>query len=895
MPQWKYAIERRLDGLRLAPARESEIVDELSQHLDDRYAELRAGGASEDAARGDALAELDDADLVRELTGIEPAAAEPLALGGAGTRGWAGGLWQDLRFGARLLAKDIGPTLVVVLTLGLAMAANAIVFGFADLLILRPLPIANATRVMTIFGFDPRQGSNRRTSVSIPDYLDVKSQNTSFADVGAMTRRQVSLTGAGEPVAVLASYVTANMFGVWGIDAFAGRTLQSGDDAADRSNVAVLSHRFWTARFAADPAILGRSVTLNGRSYSVLGILPSSIELGNIGLIDIWLPLEITEGATRADRALAIFALLKPEATLSGANAELATISERLERAYPVTNKGWRLRGMSLRESTVGGSTWIIMALLGLVVALVLLAACANVATVMLARASARRREIAVRLALGATRARLIRQLVSEGLLLGIASGAVGVLLAHLGLTAFRLLSLEPYFQLVQVNSNLLAFAVALSLITPVVFGLVPAVQSSRPDLNEDLKEGGRSGVSPARGNRMRAGLLVAQVGFALAVLIVSGLIVRTVMRLERVPLGVNGRGMLTMRVRFDPPKYPDEDARFRAIESIVERLASTPGIAAAAAVRSLPVLEGEPLLQFAIVGQPSPRPGDVPWAYEANTLGDYIRAVGVPLVEGRMLRPEDRASNWAVALVSRAAARRYWPAGSPIGQRIRFLAANGELSSDVVEIVGVVDNVIGADVTQPPPPRIYLSLARRPLDSVAFVVRGQADSSMLASAARDAARAADRDLAVSAVRRFDDQLNIFFRTNSLIVGMFGGFAAIGFIVALTGIYGVTAFAVGQRRHEIGVRVALGATSRDVIRLIVGRTVGLMTIGTIFGLATGWALARTMRSFLFQTSALDPLTYLTVIALLALCGLVASYVPARRAVSIDPVAVLKRE
>src|SRR6185295_10859694 len=520
---------------------------------------------------------------------------------------------------------------------------------------------------------------------------------------------------------------TANLFHLWNVAPVAGRLLLPGEDVPGRNQVVVLAHHFWKAHFASDPAIVGRAITLNGRSYGVVGVVTPEIEIGYFDSIDVWLPLD-TSVAGRDERSLTVQGLLKPGATLEGVNAELATIGQRLQHAYPATNAGLTLRAVSLRDSTVGKSTWILLTLLIVVVGLVLLVACANVATVTLARGSARRREMAVRVALGATRARLLRQLVSEGLLLGLASGALGLLLAYGGLSAFRALSSESFFQRLEINVNLLTFAFLLSVVTPILFGVLPALQSSNPSLNEDLKDGGRDQSSSVRGIRSRATLLVAQVAFALSVLIVSGLIVRSVIAVERVPLGMNHDGLLAMRVRFDPPTFDDDGARFRAVESILDRLAAVPGVAAAAAMSAFPVVDAEPLRQFTIAGRPAPRAGEAPWAAEAAVFGDVGPVMALPLLEGRAWQPGDRASSWAVALVNREAVRRYWPARSPVGERITMLDAEGHAAGPSIEIVGVVDNVIGSDLSEPPPPRIYRPLAARPLVSVAFLVRASGD-----------------------------------------------------------------------------------------------------------------------------------------------------------------------
>jgi putative ABC transport system permease protein len=373
---------------------------------------------------------------------------------------------------------------------------------------------------------------------------------------------------------------------------------------------------------------------------------------------------------------------------------------------------------------------------------------------------------------------------------------------------------------------------------------------------------------------------------------------VRTVVAMERVPVGVKADGLLTMHVRFDPPKYTDDEARFRAVESILDRMAAVPGVAAAGASSGLPVIDGEPTRRFAIAGEPQPPAKDLPWMFEAATYGDYARALDVRVLEGRMWRSDDRATGWNVAVVNREAARRYWSGGSPIGAHVTMTDPEGRPSGDAIEIVGMVDNVLGSSVNEPAPPRIYRPLARRPLTSVAFEVRAAGDAAAaatLAPALREALRAADRDLAVSDIRTFAEEIKSELRSQDLIMALFASFAAIGLIVAIAGIYGVTAFSVGQRRHEIGVRLALGGTAAGVVRLIMGRSFRLIGIGVALGLLGGWAIGLTMRNILFGVGPIDPMTYVAVLAVVGAGGFVATYLPAHRVVSIDPAVVLKRD
>jgi putative ABC transport system permease protein len=439
------------------------------------------------------------------------------------------------------------------------------------------------------------------------------------------------------------------------------------------------------------------------------------------------------------------------------------------------------------------------------------------------------------------------------------------------------------------------AFAVALSVLAPILFGVLPALQSSRPNLNEDLKEGGRDAAASARGNRSRAALVVAQVALAFAVLIVAGLDIRSVQAVHHLQLGFTPSGMWMTRVRFDPPKYTDDDGRYRTIETMLERLRGVPGVAAAAATTTLPVVGADLTRRFVIPGRPQPRPTELPFAIETGVDGDYSRALGLRIVEGRLWLPADRAARWNVVAINREAARRYWPGASPIGAELVPVDATGRAAGDPLRIVGVVDNIMGSDLTEAPPPQIYRPLATRPLVSVAFVVRGAGDSLQLASGVRDALRGLDGDLAVAEVRPFADVVTSVLREFYMIMALFIGFATIGLVVAVAGVYGVTSFSVGQRRHEIGVRLALGATTRHILNLIVGRSFRLIGVGIAFGAIVALLIGLGMRSVLIGIGATDPLTYGTVFAMLAASGLVAAYVPALRALSTDPATVLRSE
>ena len=894
---WREEIRVRLAGLHLPPAREADVIEELSQHLDDRYRELCAGGASHEAAVRESLAELDDTDLVRELAGVErERAREPLAIGSgsaAASPRALFGLWHDVRFGARLLIKDKGVTFVVVVTLAIAIAANTIVFGLSDLLWFTPVPVANAKRLAAIFAADERSTTSR-DPLSIPQYRDVVRQSAAFDSVAAMFGRQLSLTGAGEPQPVIAVLATANIFTTLGLDPVLGRTFLPAEDTPGRPNVAVLSHRFWTSRFQADPGVVGRTLILNGTPHAVVGVLTPTIEVGSLGQVDLWIPADTSSSTTRQrDRDLAVYGVLRDGQTVASANADLAAITERLRRDYPVTDGRLLIHALSMRDANVSPDTPILLTMAGVVVGLVLLLACANVGTVMQARASTRQREIALRLALGATRARLVRQLISEGAFLGVISGAVGVALAAAAVPGVKLLTSDSYIQTLELSTDTLIFAAVLSILTPVLFGVIPALQSSRPNLNEDLKDAARVGPSRRLHNR-RSALVITQVAFALTVLIISGLVVRSVFAREQVPLGIASADVLCVRVRFDPPKYGDDDSRIRTVDAVLARLSALPGVDSVAATSRVPVFDPEPQRQFTIAGRQQSG-SEIPWAVEATMTSRFREVMKLPVLDGRSFTNEDRAASARVAVISREAVRRYWPSQSPLGQRITLLDGAGDPTGDAIAIVGVVDDVKGVSLTEPAPPRIYFPLAQRVGESVVFTVRTARDTTLMAALFRGALRAEDADLALSEIRPLDTMLDTrLFRPFLLVVALFAAFAAIGLVLALTGVYGVAAFSTGQRRHEIAIRLALGATSAEVTRLVVARSFRPIGVGLLLGALGGWSVANIMRGLLFGTTTLDPSIYITVIALLAFGGVAASFVPARRAAASDPAFVLKQ-
>ncbi len=798
---------------------------------------------------------------------------------------------RDIRAGGRLLLKSPGYAAVVVLTLALAIGANTIIFSFADLFLLRPLPLGDPARIVRLYSVDTQRGI-QRSRTSLPDFLDWRAGTTAFEEMAAFDQAGYTLTGSGDPVPITALRATANMPAMWQLKTVAGRTLLPGEDAPGAPKVAVLSHRFWKEHFSSDGGVVGRSLMLNGEPYTVVGILTDEIEIGSMIAIDLWMALPVdAAGISRDTRVLSVSARLKRGATRDQAAGQLRTVAQRLERDFPATNAGWSASALTLRESIAGPNAWMILLLLIIVVAFVLIIACANVANMMLARATARSREMAVRLALGASRLRLVAQLVSESLLLGVAGGALGLGVARGGLKAIQAASNEPFFKMLVINGHVLEFAVALSLFAPLLFSILPALQASRADLNDALKEGGRRAAGGRRGRRSRAVLVVSQLALALMLLVVTGLITKTIAAVEHVPTGIDPSNVLTLQVQLDLPKYGDAARAGVFAEQFVERLRALPGARAAAVTNRLPLIDSEPAERFHVQGQPIGTAKDIPWAHAVAVGGDYFNVFDIRLSAGRTFSARDNGAAPNVAVINREAERRYWAGAAPIGSRIEMVSEHDERA--MVEIVGIVEDVKTSELTDPMAPRIYRPLAQRPDRAVAFAVRTDGDPSQLGQPVRAAIRSADADLAVSRIQPLATLLFDTFREDRVLLGMFVAFALVALLMSGAGLYGVTAYAVSQRTQEIGIRMALGATAGDVLRMIAAQNARLVGVGAILGVLGGLGLGSVMRSILYRVEATDPATFATVLAILTAVALLASYLPARSATRVDPLECLR--
>lgn len=799
-------------------------------------------------------------------------------------------LLQDLRFGARTARRQPAFSFVVILTLALAIGANTVIFSFANILLIRPLPIGQAGTLGWVFLVDPHTRGDRGT-LSIPEFLDYRRALTSFTSLAASTRGSVTLTGRGEARRLTASRVTANLIDEWGLRLQSGRTFSTGADAPGAPGEAVISHHYWQRQLGADPAIVGQTLTLDHRPATVVGVLAPDIEIGTLSEIDVWVPLVLASDAAREDRTLRVSGRLKPGVTIAQASADAARVAQVLAVDHPSANEGWTARVAPTREAITGNDTWPIMTLLSLVVGFVLLLACANLANLVLSRASGRRRELALRSALGASRRRVVRQILTENVIYGVCGGALGLAVAYAGLAAVRAAAYEPFFRMVQIDGNALIFTSLLALVTPTLFGLLPALQATRTDVGEALKDGGGRTAGSVRTNRSRAVLVVAQLSLAVMLLVLSTLLVQALVNIERAPLGFDTPRLLTARLDLPAWRYPTPASIGEYQEQLLSRLQNTEGIEHAAVTDRLPQLDGEPVTGVTIQGRASPRPEDRPWAVVSTVSDAFFATTGIPLLAGRSFGHEDTTTTRGVAIVNREMARRFW--GSATAALGATISVSSDATATTLQVVGVAGDVLRGD-REGSNPQVYLDARQRPDRRLALVVRA-ADPHAVATAVRSQVRALDADLPLYEVRPLQQAIDEDLSSSHILGSLFMGFALLALVLAASGLYAVVSYAAAQRVKEFGVRVALGASAGDIARMMVAQTGRLVVIGLVIGLAGGRVLAMAATTLLYRVSPSDPATYAGVAIALAAIALLATLVPVRRAMTVDPVTALRLE
>jgi putative ABC transport system permease protein len=809
-------------------------------------------------------------------------------------------LFQDLRFGLRSLLKNPGFTLVAALALALGIGANTAVFSVVNAVLLRPLAFEKPDQLVMLWETNRARGLDRSQASPVISY-DWMQQNQVFDGVTVWWYPQVNLTDASnEPARVRTIDVTDNFFTVMGVAPFMGRGFIPGEDKRGAERVVVLSYKLWQSRFGSDPNIIGKSVALDGRSHSVIGVMPQGFNFPEN--TEIWSPLgwDITQHNRNA-RFMEVVARLKPGVTVESAQSEMNALAARLEQEFPKSNTDWTARVISLHEQIVGNIKPALLILLG-AVGFVLLIACANIANLLLSRAGARQKEVAIRLALGANRRRLIRQFLTESLLLALVGGVIGMLLAVLGgklLVAINPTSI-PRLSEMGVDLRILLFTLGVALLTGIIFGLVPALQASKPDLNQVLKEGGRDSQASASGRRIRNMLAVAEIAIALVLLVGAGLLLRTFIRLQSVSPGFNPSNLMTFNLQLPSSKYKEWPQVSGFYSQLLDRLKAIPGVQSADAATFLP-LESGWRLAFTITGQPQAPDGEQSIAQYRIVSSDYFQTVGLPMLRGRQLNERDNADAPGVVVINQAMAERFWPDADPTGKLVNSSARSiGPLGRVIpksleFEIVGVVGNEKNSGLNATPEPAIYFSHTQFAYRSMNVVVRTASDPVSLAGAFRDEVWAIDRELPVSNMKTVEQILGDSIAQPRFSTMLLAIFAALAMILAAVGIYGVMSYSITLRTREIGIRMALGAQPGDVLGMVLREGVKLATAGIAIGIIGAIALSRVMTSLLYGISATDPLTYIIVSAVLVGVALGACFVPARRATKVDPMIALRYE
>ena len=799
---------------------------------------------------------------------------------------------SDLRFAIRTLRKSWGFTLAAVVALGLGIGATTTIFSVLTPFIIGLQTIEDPDRLVTVWSSNASLGEYTSV-VSLPDVADWRDSSRSFDQLAAREMAVLNLAGPDEPMRVTAGRVHANYFTVFGIAAELGRTFAPGEDRPGSPVVVVLGYGLWDRGFGADPSIVRQEVSLDGVLGTVIGVLGRNQETR---CCELYIPLTADPSAAdRGERALVVNGRLRPGVTVEQAEQELGVIASRIERDHPVTNAGWSVNVAPILEELVSSEARLSLALLVVAVLLVLAIACVNVANLLLARSATRRQEMVVRGALGARPGRLVRQLLTESMVLGLAGGTLGVGVAFLGVRA--LAGAFPVGEAIReflvVDGRVLLFALGTSIVTGLAFGLVPALQTARPDLRGALAEGGRAG--PARTHRLRQTLIAAEVALALVLLVAGGLMTRTLGEMVRLDPGFDSERLLTLQVSLPEARYP-EPAQARAFfETALDRAAALPGVEAVGATSRLPFLgsRNNPTRSFSIEGRPAITAGEAPSGNELIVSPGYLPALGVPLLSGRWLTAGDDADAPPVTVVSQALATRYFANADPIGAHVRI--GGGDADAPWLSIVGVVGDIRNDDLGAAPAAQLYRPFGQQPVPAMSLLARTTGEPEALVEAMRRAVQTVDPEQPIFAVQTMSQ---ILFGDTSgprIVIAVLGVFAVLALVLAAVGIYGVVSYAAARRTREVGIRMALGAGTGDVLRLILGQAMAPVATGMAVGLLISLAITRLIAGILFQVSPTDPVTFGAVTLLLGFVGLVAALVPALRAGRLQPVAALREE
>ena len=888
-PVWRRYLRFR------GPDVAADVEDELRFHIEERARRYEQSGMDPDAARRAALERFGDiASIEHELRSHDQRRARVHQ-----RREYMGDLMQDLRYGLRTLRRTPGFALVAVLTLALGIGATTAIFSVVNAVILRPLPYPEADGLVMVWMDNKRMGMPEDIH-SWPNYADLREQNTVFEEMTTYVPAGFNLTGgcvegACEPRRITGIAARAELFDVLGVSAARGRVFTTDEDEEGSDGVVVLGHGLWTSQFARDESILGTTVRLNGRERTVIGIMPPDFSFPEAG-VEAWVPFVPPPGLqqSRGSFGLYVIGRLRSGVPLERAQTEMSAIMRRLEEQYP-SNRDYGINLVSLPDQVIGPALrtalWVMLGAVGAV----LLIACANVANLMLSRAAVREREVGVRLALGAGRTRLLRQLLTESVLLSVLGGTLGLFLAWAGLQLLIGLAPAeiPRLDEVRIDPLVLGVTLGVAVLTGLAFGLYPALQASRPNLSDALREGGRGGTAGAQGHRTRRMLAAAQVALVVVLLTGAGLLVRSFLELQRVHLGFQPENVLTMRVALPAARYQSAADRLAFFRSLEERLLAIPGVRGFGAISTVFLTQTPNSTNFTIEGRErTPDIADVEVPVDAVTA-NYFTTMGIPLRAGRFFTAQDDADAPPVVIINENMARRYWPNEDPIGKRFKY---GGEQSqAPWMTIVGVVGDMRRTGYDRPIRYETFLPTRQSPRGALTLVVRTAGDPLALVSAVRGQIRALDPEQPIYQIAWMEQMLSDMVAQRRFTMALLGTFAGLAFVLGIIGVYGVTSYLVTQRTREVGLRLALGAPPRDLVHMVVRQGMLVAAIGLGLGLAGALLLTRLMGSLLYEVSPTDAATLLVVTAGLAAATFIANWLPARRAARVDPLVALRAE
>jgi len=811
----------------------------------------------------------------------------------------------DLRYSARSLLKHPGFVITIILILALGIGANTAIFSVVNAVLIRPLPYEAPERICMIW--ETNQSKNiKRSIVSPANFLDWKEQNHVFDSLAAFRFWFFTVTGGGNPQRYQGARVSASFFPLLGIQPALGRNFQPEEEQVGRDHVVILDHGVWQTRFGGDQNVLGQSMVIDGEPFTIIGVLPASFRFTRVlnGELVLWMPMAFKqEQLTREDHSIITYARLKPGVTLSQAQEEMNSITQRLAETYPKTNAGWGAQVNNLQDQAIQPIKPTLLILL-VVVGFVLLIACANIANLLLARTTARQKDIAIHLALGSSQFRLIRLLLVESLMLSLAGGVAGLVLAYWGINVLDAILPEnkvPHLERFGLDLKVLGFTLVISVIVGVIVGLIPGLRAHRFNLSDTLKEGGRSGSETAGGRRLRSVLVVLEVALTVPLLISAALMLKSSFLLQNINRGIDLKNVLTMQTSLPKAKYstPQQTAAF--YHQVLQRIQVEPGVQSVSAVNFIPLTNLGDATAVTIEGGAPPPPGEKLTVSYRVIDQNYFSTLAIPLLRGRQFTDQDNNETHGTVIINQTMARRYWPNEDALGKRLQpqfppaKLPWRPESSNAWLDIVGVVADVKDDTTSDETVPEMYLPYLQNPSSLMNFLVRSTGDPLRLAQSVRAQVLAVDGDQPVYNIKTMEDVLGEAVAEPWVVTSLLSTFASIALVLAAIGVYGVIAYSVVQRKHEIGVRMALGARKRHVLKLIVGHGLKLILIGVVIGLVAAFAATRVISNQLYGVTATDPTIFAFVSLLLVAVAVLASYLPARRALEIDPIIALRNE